>query len=47
MLGLTEIKPGKVLLINAEPYVVVKADHSKKDAETVETKEEAKEEAVA
>ena len=27
--------------------VVVKADHSKKDAETVETKEEAKEEAVA
>ena len=29
MLGLTEIKPGKVLLINAEPYVVVKADHHK------------------
>lgn len=29
MLSLTEIKIGKVLLINKEPYVVVKADHHK------------------
>lgn len=29
MLGLTEIKIGKILLINSEPYVVIKADHHK------------------
>jgi elongation factor P len=29
MLSLTEIKIGKVLLVNKEPYVVVKADHHK------------------
>jgi len=29
MLGLTEIKIGKLLLINNEPYAVIKADHHK------------------